>query len=53
MFAGEATDVILDRRVGERRRAGTSAEGGRRQATRRQRDVTADLRLRGWALVRR
>ena len=52
-FAGEAADVIIDRRVGERRRAGASPEGERRHATRRQRDVTADLRLRGWALVRR
>ena len=53
MFAGPATDVIVDRRLGERRRAVADAEGGRRRSNRRQRDISTDLRIRGWALVMR
>jgi PAS domain S-box-containing protein len=53
MFAGASTEVILDRRKGERRRAGPDASGGRRREDRRQRDISADLRARGWTLVLR
>lgn len=53
MFAGASTEVILDRRKGERRRAGPGASGGRRRQDRRQRDISADLRGRGWTLVLR
>jgi PAS domain S-box-containing protein len=52
MFAGEATEVIVDRRLGERRRSDPT-EGGRRRGPRRQQDISADLQTRGWALVRR
>src|SRR5262249_29381876 len=53
MFAGPATEVIVDRRAGaaERRRAGSDADGGRRHGIRRQRDISGDLRTRGWAVV--
>ncbi len=53
MFAGPAMDVIVDRRVGERRRAAADAEGGRRRSSRRQRDISTDLQTRGWALATR
>jgi len=53
MFAGSASEVILDRRKGERRRAGPDASGGRRRENRRQRDISVDLRTRGWVLVLR
>ena len=52
-FAGAATEVVVDRRMGERRRAGSDASGGRRRGNRRQRDISGDLRTRGWALVAR
>jgi|RhiMetdeSRZDD1v2_1073273.scaffolds.fasta_scaffold13544_6 PAS domain S-box-containing protein len=52
MFAGDGTEVIVDRRLGERRRSGPS-EGGRRHAARRRQDISFDLQTRGWALVRR
>jgi signal transduction histidine kinase len=52
MFAGDGTDVIVDRRLGERRRSG-SAAGGRRLGPRRRQDISLDLQTRGWALVRR
>jgi PAS domain S-box-containing protein len=53
MFAGPATEVIVDRRMGERRRPGAGESGGRRQGSRRRRDVSGELRARGWALVMR
>jgi PAS domain S-box-containing protein len=53
MFAGPTTDVIVDRRMGERRRSAADAAGGRRRNSRRQRDISTDLRTRGWALVMR
>jgi PAS domain S-box-containing protein len=53
MFAGPATEVIVDRRMGERRRPGADESGGRRQGSRRRRDVSGELRARGWALVMR
>ena len=51
MFADSTTEVIVDRRMGERRRSGGEASGGRRRTSRRQRDIGAELRTRGWALV--
>ena len=53
MFAGPGTDVIVDRRLGERRRSGAEAAGGRRQRNRRQRDISRELRTRGWSVVMR
>ncbi|HKQ66292.1 MAG TPA: MASE1 domain-containing protein [Methylomirabilota bacterium] len=53
MFAGGGTEVIFDRRKGERRRSGPGASGGRRREDRRRRDVSAELRARGWTLVLR
>ena len=53
MFAGGDTEVIVDRRMGERRRSGPDASGGRRREGRRRRDIGAELRARGWALVAR
>ena len=52
MFAGDGTEVIVDRRLGERRRS-ASAGGGRRRGPRRRQDISLDLQTRGWALVRR
>jgi len=52
MFTGEGTEVIVDRRLGERRRSETT-DGGRRRGPRRRQDISDDLQARGWALVRR
>ena len=46
-------DVVLDRRNGDRRHAGRTTLPDRRHQCRRQRDVTGDLRVYGWALVHR
>jgi len=51
MFAGAETEVIVDRRLGERRRSGADESGGRRRGSRRQHDVSGELRARGWTLV--
>ena len=53
VFAGDTVDVILDRRLGERRQRWEGVRTERRQDDRRQRDVTKDLQTYGWALVRR
>ena len=52
VFDSETGDVILDRRVRDRRCRQGPAPAERRLAERRQRDVTSDLRAFGWALVR-
>ena len=52
IFDSETGDVILDRRVQDRRGRRDSAPAERRLAERRQRDVTSDLQAFGWALVR-
>lgn len=52
VFDSEAGDVILDRRVQERRRRDEPVSAERRRGDRRQRDVTTDLQVFGWALVR-
>lgn len=53
VFGSETVDVILDRRVGERRQRQERTGAERRRADRRHRDVTKDLQTLGWALVRR
>ena len=50
-FAKEAIDVILDRRMGERRWREKRVAAERRRADRRQQDLTEDLRRSGWAMV--
>jgi hypothetical protein len=57
VFGGQIVDVILDRRVQERRqllerRRLERATADRRCEDRRQRDITGDLQTSGWALVR-
>jgi hypothetical protein len=49
----DAVEIVSDRRAGERRRRPTPVDNDRRVTDRRQRDVQADLRTIGWALVRR
>ena len=53
VFGSQTEDVILDRRVGERRRYPTPVAAERRRIERRQRDISQDLQISGWALVRR
>jgi len=53
VFGNESVDVILDRRVGERRQRWQRAAAERRRGDRRERDVTKELQAFGWALVRR
>ena len=53
VFADESRDVVLDRRMGERRRSLRPSRIERRHIDRRQRDVTRELQSSGWALVRR
>ena len=52
VFDGETGEVILDRRVRDRRSRQEPVPAERRLDERRQRDVTADLQAFGWALVR-
>ena len=53
VFDSETGDVILDRRGQERRRRDEPVSAERRRGDRRQRDITTDLQIFGWALVRR
>ena len=53
VFADESRDVVLDRRIGERRRSLRPPPVEKRHVNRRQRDVTRELQSSGWALVRR
>jgi hypothetical protein len=53
LFEKQALDVIVDRRVGERRQLIDQARPERRGRDRRQSDVTKDLQRFGWAIVRR
>ena len=46
-FAGEGRDVVLDRRLGERRRSLRPPPVERRHIDRRHRDVTRELRSSG------
>jgi hypothetical protein len=52
VFDSDTGEVILDRRSRERRHRHDPVADERRRVERRQRDVTADLRVYGWALVR-
>ena len=52
-FADESRDVVLDRRLGERRRSLRPPQFERRYVDRRHRDITRELQSSGWALVRR
>jgi len=53
VFGSQTEDVILDRRVGERRQHQAPVAAERRRIERRQRDISQDLQISGWALVRR
>ncbi len=53
VFDSGTADVILDRRVGDRRWRQEPVAIERRQRDRRQHDITEDLKTFGWALVRR
>jgi len=53
VFGSETADVILDRRVEERRQLVKRVVPERRRGDRRERDLTKDLQTFGWALVRR
>jgi hypothetical protein len=48
----ERVEVIVDRRRRQRRTAGAPVPGDRRAQDRRQQDVSAELELIGWTLVR-
>jgi len=52
-FADESRDMVLDRRMCERRRSLRPPPMERRHIDRRYRDVTRELQSSGWALVRR
>jgi hypothetical protein len=52
-FDSETGDVVLDRRVGERRWRQKAVTAERRHVDRRQRDITEDLETSGWAVVSR
>jgi hypothetical protein len=53
VFADESKDVVLDRRLCERRRCVRPPPLERRHVERRYRDITNELRSSGWALARR
>ena len=53
LYASETVEVIVDRRVRERRRRPQLAVNERRWQSRRHRDVTEERGNFGWTLVRR
>ena len=53
VFASETMEVMLDRRLEERRQRRVPSAGDKRRADRRVRDVSKDLQTYGWALVHR
>jgi len=53
VFDSQTGDVVLDRRVGERRWRQKRVGAERRGIDRRQQDITRDLETSGWALVGR
>ena len=53
LYGSETVEVIVDRRVRERRRRPHFAVNERRWESRRRRDVTEELSNFGWTLVRR
>ena len=52
VFDSENGEVVLDRRVGSRRSRQEPVTTERRRGERRERDVTEELQVFGWALVR-
>jgi len=52
VFDSQSGEVILDRRVGSQRSRPEPVATERRRGERRERDVTEDLQVFGWALVR-
>ena len=52
-FTKATVEVIVDRRAGERRQLGKPVALERRRRERRMRDVSKDLAVFGWAVVRR
>jgi hypothetical protein len=53
MYNNGTVEVLADRRVAQRRQRRTMMAIERRGADRRRRDVSEDMRLYGWTLVRR
>jgi len=53
LYGSETVEVIVDRRVSQRRQHRGLTTTERRWANRRRRDLTEDLVNFGWALVRR
>lgn len=53
LYGSDTVDVILDRRVGSRRRRHQAVIPERRQTSRRRRDTSEEIQTFGWALVRR
>ena len=53
MYSSGTVEVIADRRVAQRRRGRTMTTIERRFADRRRRDISEEMRLHGWTLVRR
>jgi hypothetical protein len=49
----DAVEIVPDRRAGDRRQRELSVSIDRRRTERRRRDIDADLRAIGWAVVRR
>ena len=52
-FGNEVVDVVLDRRLEERRQLQAHVGTERRRGDRRQRDITKQLQRFGWAVARR
>jgi len=52
-FDSQTGDVVLDRRVGERRWRQKRVGAEKRSVDRREQDITRDLEASGWALVSR
>lgn len=53
LYGNDTVEVIVDRRVRERRLRRQLAVNERRWVTRRRRDLTDELTAFGWSLVRR
>jgi hypothetical protein len=51
--SADRVEVIIDRRRGQRRAAAAPVPGDRRAQDRRQQDISAELALIGWTIVRR
>ena len=51
-YSSDTVEVIVDRRVSERRNAEKPVGLDRRQMSRRRRDLSPELQTFGWALVR-